>query len=967
MKHAFLLLLILLTASPVFAQFYSTQYRSAGQNWMEIRSEHFRLIYPERYYEKALRSITILEAEYADIQQLVGGELRNFPFILNPDNDRSNGFVTTSNFRSEVELAPIRGKVLNPQSGDWLESVMPHELVHALHLSVNPPALTRAVGLFSPDMRRSVHAAAPLGILEGIAVEHESHGTIPNSGRGNYPYFTNQFNTLLGTSDEWSMGQLVQVSDFSLPFNRHYVGGYEFTNWLQNRYGDETMKEAIRFHYRWPILGFGSALRSTTGKWPANLYREFSEDMKRDEDMRLAKLTGHTDAAAEEVPFTAGCRRTNRPLWINDDTILFYGRSCNRASGFYTHNFSTQETALLYEVLITEDFYYSLSPDNSTLVYSRYHTDRFYDNLFRGDVHELDIATGKSRRISRNARLFSPERTSDLIFAMQTDAHQQQLVTVKSETGEASSAIPRREHSTVLQVAINPQNDALAAVLGRVQSVQGIWFENLTAAESLFERDPDIVFENGSVFDPHWHPTGSRLLFSSDHSGTLNVYEYDFDSERVTQITQSLFNAYEASYSPDGSSIAYVQQSGNEQILKVLPLQSAYMASLPSGVHEMTADIRDRMMRPLMNRNEPPRPDISEPERYRTDIGWLKPRLWLPLYERVQGFNKWGVTLESVDQMNRQAYSLELSHYMNRAWFDLSYDFKRFYPGFTVDLYSRPSLVSFRITQNENEFIRTLLQESRGTALKIPIRVRLESNARFTSFIVEPQYFLSQLRFLDPNNPSTAYSEFGTRHQVGLRTVLNLRLRQFFRDVQPNSGWVFFTEGRYGLNSTTIDIRTNEFSAIGNLTDRRGLRGGISTYVSPLQRFNQSLRITAQAITQTDLPVFNTASLYSDTFAENPFPGSNNVGIVNTRYTIPLVYPDEGGLLVPAYLSNIYLVLFSQTVSDLNQGGFATGARTVIGGGIRSRFRLSNLAFDVGISLGWEPANGNVVFYAGSF
>jgi hypothetical protein len=148
---------------------------------MELNTERFRLIYPARYQEVAYRSLSILESEYSDIQNLVGGDMHRFPVILNPENDRSNGFVSALNFRSEVELSPIISKTMNPKSGNWLELVLPHELVHALHFSSDPESVTRLLTIFSPDMRRSVHGAAPAGFLEGIAVQYESHNTIPQA------------------------------------------------------------------------------------------------------------------------------------------------------------------------------------------------------------------------------------------------------------------------------------------------------------------------------------------------------------------------------------------------------------------------------------------------------------------------------------------------------------------------------------------------------------------------------------------------------------------------------------------------------------------------------------------------------------------------------------------------------------------------------------------------------------------
>jgi hypothetical protein len=973
LNHAFMTkffsvtFLSILFALPVYGQFYSTQYRLPAQNWKEINTENFRLIYPARYEEQAIRSITILEGEYDDIQSLVGGNLRRFPIILNPGNDRSNGFVAPLNFRSEVELAPIKGKTLNPQSGDWLESVLPHELVHALHFSENPRSITSMLGLFSPDVRRSVHSAAPLGVFEGIAVEHESHGSLTNSGRGNYPYFTNRFTSMLDTPNKWSMGQLVHVTEFTLPFDRHYIGGYELTHWLQNTYGENTIKDAIRFHYRYPFLGFGTALRHTTGKWPGRLYKEFSKYAEEREAERLNEISSSTDTVSLKVEFDATCRRMNRPLWLDDESILFYARSCNIPAGFYVYNILSGEYSLLNEVLISEDHYYSLSADRSHLLYSRYHPDRRYDNVFQGDLHIAEIASGSSDRITRNQRLFSPEMSGNRLFALQTDAHTLSFVEVDPQSGSVIRNISKPENSSIFQIAANPLNSEFVAIAGKVKSVQGIWFEQVDETEILLNRDPDIVFHHGSVFDLHWNADGNRLLFASDDTGSLNVYEYDHDLASVTQLTDSKFNVFEPSYSPDGNFIAYIQQVGNEQILHIFNRNDQLEFSIPEEYWSVNQSVREELERPLMNRVSSAIDSNWQPQEYSSGLSWLKPRLWVPTYERISGADQFGLTMESVDVMSSQAYSLSIDHYLDRLWYEVNYNFKGFFPGFQIDLFNRPQLTALRIEQEDEEFIQTFLQQSRGISLKIPYRYRIESNARFSSVLIEPQYFVNQIRFLDPSSSSTAFSEFGTRHSIGLRTVLNLRLRQFSRDIQPNKGWVFFTESRYGLNSTELNITTDDFSFTGNLVDRKGFTGGLSTYFAPLMRWNQSMQVTARVITQTDLPVFNTASLYSESFSENPFPGANNVGLINTRYTIPLTFPDDGGLLLPVYLSNIYLVVFSQTAADLNSSDLIAGSRSVFGLGVRSRFRLSNLAFDVGFSVGWEPTRERITGHFGSF
>ncbi|MDX1640651.1 MAG: hypothetical protein R3220_03075, partial [Balneolaceae bacterium] len=532
-RYFILSLFITVLALPVQAQMYSTQYRPPGQDWMELNTERFRLIYPKRYESEAYRSLAILESEYSDIKDLVGGTMNRFPVILNPENDRSNGFVSALNFRSEVELSPIISKTMNPKSGDWLEFVLPHELVHALHFNSDPRSATRILTLFSPDMRRSTHGAAPAGFLEGIAVQYESHNIISEAGRGNYPYFRNQFRSVLGTPEEWSMGQLIHTSTYTPPYNRHYIGGYEFVNWLLNDYGMDAMKKAIEFHYQYPFLGFGTALRHVTGQWPGKLYDQFNQKKKANEAERLSEIENSTDSLSEEIPFSATCKRLHRPKWLDDDTLIFFGQACNRTYGFFTYNLDSDSFDLLEEVSISDDFIYDLSGNKNHLVYSRYHKHVLIDNLYQGDVHHLDIKTNDSERITKSERLFSPAWFDKDILALQTTANVMELVRINPGNGDIIHEYLKPEHATVVQAAPHPFEAGRAAVIGRIKSVQGIWLENLEEDDSVLESDPTVAFENGSIFDLSWHPTEEKLLFVSDHTGVMNVFEYDLQTEKI--------------------------------------------------------------------------------------------------------------------------------------------------------------------------------------------------------------------------------------------------------------------------------------------------------------------------------------------------------------------------------------------------------------------------------------------------
>src|SRR5690625_6321168 len=94
-----------------------------------------------------------------------------------------------------------------------------------------------------------------------------------------------------------------------------------------------------------------------------------------------------------------------------------------------------------------------------------------------------------------------------------------------------------------------------------------------------------------------------------------------------------------------------------------------------------------------------------------------------------------------------------------------------------------------------------------------------------------------------------------------------------------------------GLNADQITIDAGSSKVEGSLARRRGIRAGMIVYLSPLSRWNHSLRVSAEVFSQTDTPVFRVLSRFSDLFGGYPVIGAYNLDIVDTRYTIPFTQP----------------------------------------------------------------------------
>ena len=81
-----------------------------------------------------------------------------------------------------------------------------------------------------------------------------------------------------------------------------------------------------------------------------------------------------------------------------------------------------------------------------------------------------------------------------------------------------------------------------------------------------------------------WSPDGKKFVFDSDRDGDSEIYIYDFDSQQTTQITNNTFDDYKASWSPDGTKIAYVSVlQGKDTDIFIFDLAKSTSANLTNN------------------------------------------------------------------------------------------------------------------------------------------------------------------------------------------------------------------------------------------------------------------------------------------------------------------------------------------------------------------------------------------------
>lgn len=947
--------------------------RPAGIDWQEINTDHFRIIFPNGEDSLAYRSAAILESHYAEAQKLTGGSLKNFPVILTNYNDLSNGFVNSVNFRSEIDLAAIKGKGMNPQSGDWLETVLPHELIHAAHFNVQIPwkekkiSIPNIVSIISPDLARTFHGFPPSGLHEGLAVYYETESIAPMGGRGNYTFSNNRFNSNFGSNDRWNMGQTLTPSDYSQPFNRHYISGYTFIDWLHNEYGDDISKEAIRYHYHNFFLGYGFALRQKTGSWPGKLYRLYEEDLKEYEQNRLSQITENTTERSLLLDLPYRGEETHAPKWISENRLLFYGSFYNGRLGFYSYDLPSKSIRMIKETFGVGDFNYQIEGD-SLFYYSSYYRDPLYPGTYKTDLRSIDLSTGDTRRLTKNARIYAPTSNGDRLLALQTMGSGAQIVEV-FENGEPE-VLKTFQNAIPISLKFNPNNSEELAVIINQRGVQALWITTLDAIYGDLDQEPTLAFKDASIHDPEWHPTENKLMFTMDAYPAMNIYEYDLDTGEVIRLTSSIYNAFEASYSPNGQQIAYVSQYLNERKIALLDRKDFANQKVRESALLSGSELQEELHRPLLGNSIIDSITAYEKTDYKGGLQWLKPRVIFPVVEEKGGTYQSGVSISSIDPLSSQAYSVALTGIQNRLWYDVTYTNRSFYPGIRLSAYSDPQFFPIQNSNTNESF--SLMRQDRGFEVSVPFSYTFRSDTRFSGFNFSPEVKVEQFKYYDLQ--ANELTDFFNRYRAGFYSQLSFGILNLPRDVQPSSGISFFGLYERTFNEEQISVPTPLGNYEPTLRTLWSAYYGAFGYVSPLRRWNQSLRLDVRALSQSQSPIYSNDTIIPLGFSEDVFPNFidnqvafKNIGRFSTRYTIPLFYPDNGGLTVPLYLSSIYLTAFSHTLTDLDSNNLVESSRSIFGGGLHLQFKVSNLLFDLGVGLAYEPSRNNTQFIFGQF
>ena len=293
----FLIITVIFTLTDLHGQFFSRGQDPASLKWKQIRTGHFRVIFPEEFNQEAQRFTGLLERYYESSSDQLGHRPRSIPVVMHNHSVISNGFVSWAPKRMEVVPVPHAGAYAQ----DALEHLALHEFRHVVQVDKLNQGFTKILRIpFGQGGTGAVAGLLPFWFLEGDAVDAETRLSL--SGRGRLPSWEMEMKALLADGSTRYSYEKAFMGSYRDYVPNHYKYGYQMVAHARERYGHGIWDSLVDYTARRPftLYPFYFGLRKYAGSSKSGLYRE-----------TLDALSGHWAAQAAARKYTPYVEKNN--------------------------------------------------------------------------------------------------------------------------------------------------------------------------------------------------------------------------------------------------------------------------------------------------------------------------------------------------------------------------------------------------------------------------------------------------------------------------------------------------------------------------------------------------------------------------------------------------------------------------------------------------------------------------------
>lgn len=623
MKRACLLagFLLLCSALPSEAQFYLSNCEPASVRWSQIRTDNYRVIYPAGLDSLGRAYATALENAVPAVGKTVGfrpnqSYRRPQPVILHPWNTMSNGMVTWTPRRMELNTTP---ETFAPMPMPWTRELAIHESRHVAQMQYVNAGYFRPLTWLSGQLGAGGLAALYGGpsFFEGDAVAAET--ALSQTGRGRSAEFLEYYRATAaaGQSRSWYQWRYGSFNRFTPD---HYTIGYITAAGVRSVYDkpDFTKLYYTRLFRRFlPVRNFQKTIQEISGKKFRAAFGEICDTLyaawDRDAALRAPFMTMEQMVAkpAHYTEYMALCSAGDGLLALRDGIAQDTELVRVEADG-------TIERVMLFSGLVER---MRISGFNGNLYWSEPVPDARWKTEYNSEIRYLD-AQGTAWTLTRGTRYFNPSPRPD---------GNELAVVEQCLDGTSAVRVIDALDGTVLRSYKAPEG----LQLSEAEWLGGGLYALAVSEDGTGLYRVDEGFRNvlapAFVTMKELFAREGKLWFTSDLNGVNELYCVLPSDGREFRVTNTPLGASSFSFSPSGDRVYYSVPGVDGRLVNVTPVEDLPVEEVdPKALHEYPFAEELSAGEPLRVGAEEVR--MSEPAPYRKWANAVRIHSWLPLY-----------------------------------------------------------------------------------------------------------------------------------------------------------------------------------------------------------------------------------------------------------------------------------------------------------------------------------------------
>lgn len=537
---AILLIICGLTATEkAYAQYYSWGTDPTSFRWRQIKSDKYRIVYPDTAKNIAPRMALYLDAVQEDIAYGYRHRQMSIPFVVHPANMQSNGLVMWLPKRVEFLSSPS----ISGYSMPWTKQLVAHEYRHAVQYNNLNRGLVKILSYVIGQQSSTIGLLfMPLWMMEGDAVMSETE--MSTFGRGLQPSFSMAYRAYGNVTecfrnrDKWFCGS---YKDY-IP--NHYQLGYFICRHGYNRYGRIIGNDMAELTARRPYMVISNSwvFKKLYGTTQPRLFDDTFNTL-HEHWQQMPQIAQSTSAIA--TPETTCYTTYSHPIALDNGAIVALKEDLDQSSRFVVVDpKSGREHKLLSTGIISSR---PILSSSGRLWWTEYRRSPLFAQKVSSKICYLD---------SNAKRAKSLKTKGNILYV--TPTHDDKVSWVEYNINGSY---------TIVRDAL--ADEPIRTTIADGKEIHGMAWDNSTDALYMIITDDDgmhiATLDNGelrAVTRPAYttlsdlRAKDGKLYFGSIASGRDELHYFDIATGKEYQLSTSTYGSFSPAPYFDNSVIA---------------------------------------------------------------------------------------------------------------------------------------------------------------------------------------------------------------------------------------------------------------------------------------------------------------------------------------------------------------------------------------------------------------------------